>query len=291
MRKKVVVVLAAVLCLAVLAFGIARLISGNSAGQDQGTAPEKTGEAGTDQQKQENEYYDSGKLKTEYVYDDRGQLAKTNTYNEDGTLSSCYTVHAYDENGLPAAYTIYNQNFSAEGIRTSERIAEYGPGNKLTRFETREYDVEGLEEYSAVYEYDSDEKNTRCTVYQPDGSVDFYVLLDYDDQGNNIKQSHYHADGSLYLYDVIEYNPDRSTKRTTFDRNGEMSYEFTYDERGRTIRDYRSAENGGREYRYVNGIQYCRKYKNTDAGTEYGEWEETERSEGQERAGSDQTPV
>ena len=142
--KKTVIVLAAVLCVAALAWGIAKLVSGHTAGE-QGPAPAETGAAGANQQKQENQYYDSGKLKTEFVYDEKGRLAKTNTYDEDGTLSSGFTARTYDENGAPAEYTVYTRTCSADGIPVSEQTADYGPGSRLTRLEVRKFDGEGIE--------------------------------------------------------------------------------------------------------------------------------------------------
>lgn len=128
---------------------------------------------------QESDFDLEGIRTASRFYSESGELEREEIYNQSGL---CTEVRQYNEDG-PTISTYYDDQ------------------GKMTRYE--------------LYDYDDQEKMSRCEGYDADGVLTGYLLCDYDDQGNLTHLAWYDADGALTQYAELDasgsmtfYQPD-----------------------------------------------------------------------------------
>ncbi len=135
----------------------------------------------------ENKYYASGALKTEYVYDGQGRHTRTNQYRKDGTLESYSIMEAYDDNGYPREYTLYQDEIKND------------PTNHVVLVNNDNGDP------------------VSSTTYNSLGEITDICKTEYDGKGRKSKEYHYKADGSLNYY-YSDYQYDADGNETSYNR-------------------------------------------------------------------------
>lgn len=116
------------------------------------------------------EYYGTGRVKTESVYDNNGRLLKQTRYDDEGFFVS-ESKYRYGENGK---------------LVTEEKIDDY-----KTEFIVREYD-----ENNRVF---------RESIYRKDTLMDV-ILYEYDSSDRKIKESHYSSSDDLEYWLTYQYH-------------------------------------------------------------------------------------
>lgn len=116
------------------------------------------------------EYYATGRVKTESVYDDNGLLAEQTRYDDEGFFAGNSKYH-YDENG------------------------------KLKTEEKYQYDMNDV----TVKEYDENKKVFRESRYKHDELFEV-ILYEYDSLDRKIKESHYSSSDDLKYWLTYQYH-------------------------------------------------------------------------------------
>ncbi len=181
-------------------------------------------------------------------YDDRGNVT---FYSYDDGDSEISLECSYDENDCCVKAVSYENS-----VKTSEQVWEYNEDGLMTFGAC--YDEKG-ELYTAdYYEYDEGGKEISRKNYSALGYT-YETYTEYDEAGNRVNQKTL-KDGQLIYY--TEYAADREAYHVTYDENGELSSDETYeyDEYGnRTL--YAS-----REYAHDYSTVYHYEYQYDDAG-------------------------
>ena len=116
------------------------------------------------------EYYGTGRVKTESIYDDKGLMSEQTRYDDEGFFAGNSKYH-YDENG------------------------------KLKTEEKYKYDKNDV----TVKEYDENKKVFRESRYVNDALIEV-ILYEYDSLDRKIKESHYSSSDDLKYWLTYQYH-------------------------------------------------------------------------------------
>ena len=178
---------------------------------------------------------------------------KSDYENEYVKLGDSYyhSITWYFTDGRQKESTSYDQ----DGNRDWSHVYSYDSQKRQTGSIATGYNEQGYVSYK--FEYDEDHKTKKYTSYDEKGTIKYYDLYDYDSKGRRTKETEYSATGAVNSYTTYKYdNKDREIQRTEYSADNVVtSYtKSEYDSQDRIIKATRYYPNGNRQwitdYRY-----------------------------------------
>lgn len=168
------------------------------------------------------------------------------SYSQDGKPNGYYKNEFNDKNQC-----ISTKNYTTKGSYLGMTEKEYDDNGNVIL--VTNYDRDNKVSYKLSYEYDSKNRETKCSTLNPDGSVKSYseriyegdlqtewkncnadgsiiqrYVYGFDDKGNCTKITRYGADGKVDSYTTYE-DKDGKTYEKTYDSNDNLIDEDSYD--------------------------------------------------------------
>jgi hypothetical protein len=178
--------------------------------------------------------YNNDSYVMEYTDINRG-YNETTTFSIDGHKTRMKTYRKDSETGIWTLNSQSEYSINSEGNEICKQTNADGSSSYQETDSHRhillriDYDVEGSLKSKTKYEYDSNGREVRRSIFGPDDQLEMYYISEYDVSGKTKRENHYNADGQLEGYWVNEYDDQGQMTRMALYRSDDtVSYENFY---------------------------------------------------------------